>query len=101
MALNIELDAHNHPKRREQEWFILKRKDIEFEIKLDCKSYQTSPFIKGNLLLTTQRLILMNDMFSDKTKYKTYEIPLAQLSEETYEQPKMSENYYTGKVTSF
>lgn len=101
MALNIELDSSNEPKRRESEYFILRRRDIEFEIKLDTRKYQTSPFIKGNLLLTTQRLILLNNLMDDKQKIKAYEIPLAQLSNEKYEQPKMSENYYTGKVESY
>ena len=98
MALNIDLDLKGQPLRRETESFILKRDKIEFEVKLDTNSLISSPFMKGRLLLTTQRLVLLNDEAQFNKYMKSFEIALVDLCDEKLEKPKLGSSYFRGTV---
>lgn len=80
MSLNIEVESDGLPLRRPNEYYILSRQHIEFEVKLDAHSNYTSPFMKGHLILTSHRLILFNEKpYNIDPKIVNFEIALARL----------------------
>ena len=58
MALNPPLNEHGQPLRVANEHFILERIGISFEVKIPSMGKLKG---KGSLLLTTTRIVLLND----------------------------------------
>ena len=93
MALNPVLDSDNEPLRAKTESFILKRKNIEFEVILG-----TLGKLKGigELVLTTLRIVLLNK--SPNTPFQAIDLPLAHMYNENFIQPVFGTNYIEGSV---
>lgn len=51
---------------------------------------------KGSCVLTTNRLVLMNTKGSGQDKLKAFDIPLALMFDEGFEQPFFGANYWKG-----
>jgi len=94
MALNPPLAPDGNPYRVDGEMFSLTRKDLEFEIKIENQGKLTG---KGFLVLTTARLVLVNT--SSPHKWKAFDIPLAYLYNDKFQQPVFGSNYLEGKTT--
>lgn len=93
MALNPPLSADGIPLRVPGEYFVLSRTDMEFEIKISGLGTLTG---KGNLILTTARMVLLN--YQKSPKWRAFDIPLALMSKDTFEQPIFGANYICGEV---
>lgn len=94
MALNPPLGSSGQPLRVHGEHYILSRYGIEFEVKIDKigKLYG-----KGSCILTTNRLVLMNTKGSNQDKLKAFDLPLALMYDDGFEQPIFGANYWRGK----
>lgn len=93
MALNPPQDQSGNPLRVNGEHFILDRKGIEFQVKIDGMGKLKG---KGQMILTSNRLILVNKKQNDVLK--AFDLPLALMFGESFEQPIFGANYITGKV---
>ena len=76
------------------ETFILDRRGMEFEIKIEGIGKMKG---KGNMVLTSQRLVLLNCRGNPKDDLKAFDIPLALMFNESFEQPIFGANYIKGK----
>lgn len=94
MALNPPLDNNGVPIRVEGEYFVLERKDMEIEVKIDGFSKSTG---KGKLYVTTARLVFVNKNWA-KDKFKSFDMPLLNITDEKFEQPIFGANYLYIKV---
>lgn len=92
MALNPPQTSFGEPCRVEGEFFIMKREGIEFEMKVENGSKYTA---KGYVVLTTSRLVCVNK--DTKSLFKSFDLPLALISKESFEQPIFGSNYICGK----
>mmetsp|Transcript_1860 Transcript_1860/g.1792 ORF Transcript_1860/g.1792 Transcript_1860/m.1792 type:complete len:93 (-) Transcript_1860:624-902(-) len=91
MALNPPQMADGEPVRVAGEYFMLKRKGIEFE----CKVKGEGKFKGvGYLVLTTCRLVLINT--KSKSKFNAFDLPLAHIFSESFKQPIFGANYEKG-----
>ena len=91
MALNPAMTPEGEPCRVPNEIFMLKRKAVEFEIKVpDYAKYKG----KGHLILTTCRIILVNT--KKKGICKAFDLPLAHIYSEKFNQPIFGSNYESG-----
>lgn len=82
--------AINQPMGKDDKWplklpgehFIMERKSIEFEVIV-----KTIGTFKGagRLLLTTKRIILVNDQGNKDDKLKTFDLPLTLIFKESFE----------------
>ena len=94
MALNPPLDERGQPKRVQGEHYILSRKWIEFQLNIDGIGKLKG---KGDLILTSQRLVFLNSRGTNKDKVTGFDIPLALTFQESFEQPIFGANYVKGK----
>ena len=76
------------------ETFILDRKGMEFEVKIDGIGKMKG---KGNMVLTSQRIVLLNCNGKSGDSFKAFDIPLALMYNESFEQPIFGANYIKGK----
>jgi hypothetical protein len=91
MALNPPLTATLEPFRVDSnEVFILQRKGIDFEVKVDTLGKMSG---KGILVLTTNRIVLINTKNMAKSDFKAFDVPLALLFKEKFNQPIFGANY--------
>lgn len=93
MALNPPQDPNGNPYRIPDEFWVLERHEIEFEIKIAGMGKLKG---KGRSVLTTHRILLIND--SSKDKLKCFELPLHFMFKESFEQPIFGANYIKGTV---
>ena len=91
MALNPPLAPNGDPYRIEGEFFVMKRKGIEFEFKVDHGNKYTG---KGNMILTTSRIICVNNKRS--SGFQSFDLPLALITNEDFKQPIFGANYICG-----
>jgi hypothetical protein len=91
MALNPPLSPNGDPYRIEGEYFVMKRKGIEFEFKVENGNKYTG---KGNMILTTSRIICVNN--KNSSGFKSFDLPLALISGEDFKQPIFGANYICG-----
>ena len=77
MALNPPLAPNGDPYRIEGEFFVMKRKGIEFEFKVEHGNKYTG---KGNMILTTSRIICVNNKRS--SGFQSFDLPLALITNE-------------------
>ena len=98
MSLNQPLAADGYPQKLQNEHFLLERKDIEFEVKIDKFGRLSG---KGRLLITTLRLILINDKGKKTDKIKTFDLPLILIFKEKLKMPLFGANYFTGTCKPF
>lgn len=89
MALNPPQLADGTPTRLEGEYFVLNRKGIEFEVKIPNYGKKSG---KGWLVLSTARLVLVNEKKSD---LHAFDVPLAYMFGEKFHQPIFGANYYS------
>ena len=93
MSLNPPQDGNGNPFRVPNEYFIMERHNIEFQIKISGMGT-----LKGDgiCILTTHRILLVNHNKNDKLK--CFELPLHFMFGESFEQPIFGANYIKGKV---
>ena len=91
MALNPPLSPNVDPYRIEGEFFVMKRKGIEFEFKVEHGNKYTG---KGNMILTTSRIICVNNKRS--SGFQSFDLPLALITGEDFKQPIFGANYICG-----
>ena len=93
MTTNILLNIEGtEPIRTENEFFILRRNDISYRILLDSKKQYTG---EGYIILTSERLIIFSTQRN--ATFKSIEIPLNKIYQETFKQPLIGKNYLTAK----
>ena len=93
MTTNILLNEEGtEPIRTENEFFILKRNDITYRILLDSKKQYTG---EGYIILTSERLVIISTQRN--ATFKSIEIPLNKIYQETFKQPLIGKNYLTAK----
>ena len=95
MALNPPLNNNGDPLRVAGETYVLSRKGMEFEIKIDGMGKLKG---KGRAILTTNRIVLVKKDFNDGDKFKSFDLPLALMFNESFEQPIFGANYIKGTV---
>ena len=93
MALNPCLGSDNEPLRVKNENFILKRKNIEFEIIIDSLGKLKGI---GDCILTTLRIILINK--DQKGMLKAFDLPLALMYNENMIRQVFAASYIEGFV---
>ena len=93
MSLNPLISTITHePIRFENEFFIIKRNNVEYEITPD----NMSPFTgKGIFILTSMRFLIVPIDNSNITIH-SFEFPLTNISEEAYNQPFIGQSYLSG-----
>ena len=95
MSINPNLQpVTKQPFRGENEYFILTRNDVLYEVTSDIKTKYSG---KGSLLLTSLRLFIIAKEKSDK--FEAIEIPLSRINNETFNQPFFGKNYIQGNIT--
>ncbi|CAK69442.1 unnamed protein product (macronuclear) [Paramecium tetraurelia] len=94
MALNPPITQTGVPLRVDQEFFILYRNEMEGEFKIENMGKFSA---KGKVYVTTCRLVFVSDKFQ-KESFKSFDIPLAYLSAEKFQQPIFGSNYLEGNV---
>ena len=95
MTTNILLnETGTEPIRTDDEYFILKRNDIQYRILLESKTQYTG---EGYIILTTNRLVIMPTR--QNTHFKAIEIPLNKIYQEEFKQPLFGKNYLTAKCS--
>ena len=77
------------------EIFILARKGIEFEVKIDQMGKLKG---KGFAFLTTHRIVLVKKDYKQADSFKAFDLPLALMFAESFEQPIFGANYIKGTV---
>ncbi len=82
MALNPPCNAQGQPYRVHGEHYILYRHGIEFEVKIETMGKLKG---KGSCILTTNRLVLLNDSGSNQDSLRAFDLPLALMYEEGFE----------------
>ena len=93
MTTNILLNEEGtEPIRTENEFFILRRNDISYRILLDSKKQYTG---EGYIILTSERLVIISTQRN--ATFKSIEIPLNKIYQETFKQPLIGKNYLTAK----
>lgn len=90
MALNPPLNGSGEPLRIQNEHFILERKGIEFEVKIEGMGKLKG---KGRSILTSNRIVLLNDRGGSDNVLKAFDLPLALMFKESFEQPIFGANY--------
>lgn len=80
MALNPPLSASGDPLRVTGEHFIIQRNGVEFEVKIPSMGKLKG---KGTMILTTNRVILLNN--KDSADFKAFDLPLALMFKESFE----------------
>ena len=93
MALNPCLGSDNEPLRVKNENFILKRKNVEFEIIIDSLGKLKGV---GDCILSTLRIILINK--DQKGLLKAFDLPLALMYSENMIQQVFGPSYIEGFV---
>ena len=91
--LNPPQASNGDPNRVEGEHFILHRKGIEFQAKVDGVGKFSG---KGKLILTTCRLVLINEN-KNKGGCNAFDLPYANTYKEKFQQPIFGSNYWEGK----
>ncbi|KAM3146737.1 hypothetical protein pb186bvf_001267 [Paramecium bursaria] len=94
MAFNPPVTQQGVPLRVDQEHFMLFRKDMECEVKIENMGKYTA---KGKIYLTSCRIVFVNDKFQKET-FKSFDFPLAYLTNEKFQQPVFGSNYLEGDV---
>eukprot|EP00330_Aristerostoma_sp_ATCC50986_P000939 CAMPEP_0114587480 /NCGR_PEP_ID=MMETSP0125-20121206/10432_1 /TAXON_ID=485358 ORGANISM="Aristerostoma sp., Strain ATCC 50986" /NCGR_SAMPLE_ID=MMETSP0125 /ASSEMBLY_ACC=CAM_ASM_000245 /LENGTH=116 /DNA_ID=CAMNT_0001783417 /DNA_START=42 /DNA_END=392 /DNA_ORIENTATION=- len=94
MALNPPINQNGQPMRVEGEYFVLHRKDMEIEAKVDGFSKKKG---KGTLYVTTARLVFVNKNHA-KDSFKSFDMPMLNIYDEKFEQPIFGANYLSIKV---
>ena len=67
---------------------------MEFEVKIDGMGKLKG---RGDLVLTSQRIVLINSRGKSSDSFKAFDIPLALTFKESFEQPIFGANYIKGK----
>ena len=93
MALNPPTNAAGSPYRVQGEHYILSRHEVEFEVKIDGIG---TFYGKGDCVLTSNRLVLLNTRGGNQDKFKAFDVPLAYTYGESFEQPIFGANYVKG-----
>ncbi|CAD8213741.1 unnamed protein product [Paramecium octaurelia] len=94
MALNPPITQTGVPLRVDQEFFILYRKEMEGQFKIEpMGKFKAS----GKVYITTCRMVFVNDNFQ-RDSFKSFDIPLAYLSAEKFRQPILGSNFLEGDV---
>ncbi|CAD8192291.1 unnamed protein product [Paramecium pentaurelia] len=94
MALNPPITQTGVPLRVDQEFFILYRNEMEGEFKIENMGKFSA---KGKVYVTTCRMVFVSDKFQ-RESFKSFDIPLAYLSAEKFQQPIFGSNYLEGNV---
>ncbi|CAD8113032.1 unnamed protein product [Paramecium sonneborni] len=94
MALNPPITQTGVPLKVDQEFFILHRNEMEGDFKIENRGKFKA---KGRVFLTTCRIVFVNQNYQ-KDSFKSFDIPLAYLSAEKFEQPLFGNNYFEGIV---
>lgn len=92
MALNPPISPNFEPQKVKDEIFILKRKNIEWEVKVPGMGKYKG---KGHVVLTTARMVLISKKPKDGTF--SFDLPLANIFSEKFNQPIFGANYYSGE----
>lgn len=92
MALNPPTDGNRDPFRVPGEHFVLWRCGVEFHLNIDGMGKLKG---KGKLIITTLRLVLINEAGVD---FKAFDIPYGNLFNEKFCQPIFGSNYWEGSV---
>ena len=91
MIENILLDeTGTEPIRLENEYFILKKTDISYQIIDESNATYSG---EGYLILTSNRLLLFP--IRQNSYFKVIEIPLNKIYQEEFKQPLIGKNYLT------
>ena len=97
MSVNVLLNEQGtEPLRSENEYFILRRNDISFNIDLESKTQYEG---EGYLILTSNRLVLFP--LKQNTNFKAIEIPLNQIYSEEFKQPLFGKKVYKSLLYDF
>ena len=97
MSINILLNEQGtEPLRYEDEYFILKRNDISYNITLESKNQYNG---EGFLILTSNRLVIIP--MKQNANFRALEIPLNQIYSEEFKQPLFGKNYIKGSCRPF
>ncbi|EAS02026.3 PH-GRAM-WBP2 domain protein, putative (macronuclear) [Tetrahymena thermophila SB210] len=97
MAENPPITDDGIPLRVGDEMFVLERKNVELEVKIEnCKPWGKRS-ATGKLFLTTCRLVFVNEKHK-KSDFKSFDIPLFNLFQEKFEQPIFGSNYLQAKT---
>ena len=93
MSLNPLISTITHePIRFENEFFIIKRNNVEYEITPE----NMNPFTgKGLFILTSMRFLIVPNDNSNITIH-SFEFSLTNISEEAYNQPFIGQSYLSG-----
>lgn len=93
MALNPPQDANLEPLRVPGEMWILERTGVEFHVEVKSIGKFKG---KGKMILTTNRIVLINQ--NKDENFKAFDLPLALMFKESFEQPIFGANYIKGTV---
>lgn len=83
------------PLPQSGETFVLKREGIDFECTLPRGQKLWG---RGNFFLSSKRLVFVASVRSGRADFKSFEIPLATLSQPSFEQPIFGANYLKGNA---
>jgi hypothetical protein len=75
--------------------FVLWRAGVEFHIEIQGMGKLKG---KGKLIITTLRLVLVNEQASGQGGFRAFDIPYANLFAEAFKQPVFGANFWEGKV---
>lgn len=84
--------TNGQPVPMEGEMFVLSRDGISFS----AKSGSTKLESYGTLYLSTLRMVIVCDISNSRTNFQGFDMPLATLSEEKFNQPIFGANNMTG-----
>jgi hypothetical protein len=90
------------PFRVDGEFFVLSRDNMEIEVKITNmgKYSAIGKVLKHNMFkmyLTTARIVFVSDKFL-KDHFKSFDIPVANMHHEKFQQPIFGSNYLEGDV---
>ncbi|KRX04206.1 hypothetical protein PPERSA_11330 [Pseudocohnilembus persalinus] len=97
MAYNPPLTNQGLPCKVDGELFVLQRKDMEIEVKIDGNKQWGKKTGRGIMFLTSCRIVFVNDKWQT-SEFKAFDIPLANMKKESFEQPVFGSNYLKGNV---
>mmetsp|Transcript_15339 Transcript_15339/g.23620 ORF Transcript_15339/g.23620 Transcript_15339/m.23620 type:complete len:153 (+) Transcript_15339:17-475(+) len=93
MALNPPLNDMGDPLRVQGEVYILSRKGVDFQVNIEGMGKLKG---KGRCILTTSRIILIKKHYEEGDAFKSFDLPLALMFDESFEQPIFGANYIKG-----
>merc|ERR1719329_295733 len=93
MALNPPISNDGQPLRLPNEHVYLETTGIDFQVTIESIGKFKG---KGRMVITSKRIVLINDRGNKSDQLKSFDLPLVLLFKVKFEQPIFGFNYYTG-----